>query len=486
MTRKTIYLFLFSMFCYLFVGRQEASGISVKGLLIVQDGESCYSVVIPGNAIPAETSAAEELVFHIEKISGAKLPIVKDNKFTSTHAILLGNCKQLEKSGVVIDEQILGKEEYILKTTGIFLVIAGGRPRGTLYGVYELLEKHLGCRWFAPDTSYIPSRKTIFLPKLDITGKPAFEFRDPWMYAGDVYSWWWRDHFSAEYVARTRNSGNMIHLHCHPIDDQYGNRFKIPYYGHNLSLLVPAAAYAGSHPEYFALWKGERLTSGDLELCLSNNKVAEIAAETMIRWMQEHPDADLFHIGQSDTFRWCECETCQAAYQHYLNERTPVGFGSMPAQRGGYTGVYFNFVNEVAKRVEKKFPETKIGTYAYGTTMPPRKNIILHKNIVVWFCPLQRCSCHAINQGPTNNTYWRFISELLPAWLEIGSKVYAYEYWLRGLSRYPDIDGHGIIRYQRYVYSTVWPGSSRCQKKIRPGRYRYYGSQDQKRQINRY
>ncbi len=44
----------------------------------------------------------------------------------------------------------LGQEGYWLLTRGNCLVIAGGPPRGTLYGVYGLLEDHLGCRWFTP------------------------------------------------------------------------------------------------------------------------------------------------------------------------------------------------------------------------------------------------------------------------------------------------------------------------------------------------
>ena len=67
----------------------------VAALDLVIEGRSDYAIVMAADAIPAEQSAAEELVLHLEKISGAKLPIVTDAEPLPRHAILLGRGRYL-------------------------------------------------------------------------------------------------------------------------------------------------------------------------------------------------------------------------------------------------------------------------------------------------------------------------------------------------------------------------------------------------------
>ncbi len=405
-------------------------------LTLVDGGQSEYVIVVSSDAIPAEQFAAEELALHLEQMSGSKLPIVTDAEPLATHAILLGNTRFLQELGVEVDWQQFGKEGYLLRVSGDHLIIAGGQPRGVLYGVYALIEDHLGCRWFAPDTSFIPQRKTIELAQLtdldpylapDITGKPAFEYRDPKMYAGYVRSWWWRDHFDANYVARTRNSGTFIDANVHPIDERYGGAFEIPHSGHNLSHLVPAELYAAQHPEYFALHEGRRVTEGDLELCLTHPDVVQIAAQTLRQWMQAEPNADMFFIGQSDTGNYCQCERCKAAYERY----TPPGNPSSVIGYGGLAGRNLQFVNQVATLLEDEFPNMRIGTFAYGASRNPPANITAHRNVVIWYCPIERCICHPLDRGPINQSFYHF-ADGIKKWKQIAREVYLYDYSFAG------------------------------------------------------
>ena len=66
----------------------------------------------------------------------------------------------------------------MIRTDGPNLVIAGGKLRGTLYGVYSFLEDTAGCRWYTPAVSRIPSQQTLSIGDLDIAWKPHFEYRD--------------------------------------------------------------------------------------------------------------------------------------------------------------------------------------------------------------------------------------------------------------------------------------------------------------------
>jgi len=64
-----------------------------------------------------------------------------------------------------------------IQTKGNNLIIAGGRPRCTLYAVYTFLENHFGCRWWSKDASYIPKKNTLKVDKLNYTYVPQLDYR---------------------------------------------------------------------------------------------------------------------------------------------------------------------------------------------------------------------------------------------------------------------------------------------------------------------
>ena len=399
--------------------------LPATALTLVDKGESDYVIVVARDAIPAERFAAEELASHLEKMSGAKLTIASDEDALPARAILVGRSRFLDDLGVSVDWHALGKEGYLLRVAGAHLVIAGGRPRGTLYGVYALLEDYLGCRWFAPDTSVIPKSERIELPQLNLTEKPGFEYREPWMYVSWICSMWWKNHYDPDYISRTRHSGRIVNEMVGPVDERHGGYFEIPYCQHNLSLLVPAKEFAAENPEYFALQPdGTRTTEGDLELCLTHPDVVRIAAERLREWMRADPAADMFFIGQSDTIKNCQCDRCRAAYTRYDPEPDD------PERRagwGGLAGRNIEFVNAVAGLVEDEFPEKRIGTFAYGNTRNPPANIKAHRNVVVWYCPIERCACHPVDRGPINKGFYDFEAGIR-RWQEIAREVYVYDY----------------------------------------------------------
>jgi alpha-glucuronidase len=140
-------------------------------LRFVENGKSNYSIVIAPDVSQSERHGAEELQKFLEEMSGARLPITAEPQ---PRMVLVGESPALDKLNLKIPFADLGPEGFALKTSGQQLVIAGGRLRGSMYGVYTFLEK-LGCRWFAPEVSRIPKMRTITVGPLDETQKPAFE-----------------------------------------------------------------------------------------------------------------------------------------------------------------------------------------------------------------------------------------------------------------------------------------------------------------------
>ena len=63
------------------------------------------------------------------------------------------------------------------------LLVVGSPDRGALYGVYELLERFGGCRWYASWCEKVPRRDRFAVPDtLDDTQVPAFAMREPFWF----------------------------------------------------------------------------------------------------------------------------------------------------------------------------------------------------------------------------------------------------------------------------------------------------------------
>src|SRR5262245_51318581 len=120
-------------------------------LTLAAKGRSPFQIVVASNAIPSERYAAEELQRYVETITGAKLATVTDSEPARSAEILLGDNAHLKRLGLKVEFNELGPEGFVLRTDHNKVIIAGGQPRGTLYGVYTFLEERLGVRWFTPE-----------------------------------------------------------------------------------------------------------------------------------------------------------------------------------------------------------------------------------------------------------------------------------------------------------------------------------------------
>src|SRR5262249_826546 len=94
-----------------------------------------YRIIIASNAPPAEHYGAEELQHYFKKVTGANFPILTDAEEAVSKEILLGQSAHLRKLNPKIDCGRLGPDGYVLRTDHNSLIIAGGKPRGTLNGV---------------------------------------------------------------------------------------------------------------------------------------------------------------------------------------------------------------------------------------------------------------------------------------------------------------------------------------------------------------
>src|SRR5512145_968180 len=109
--------------------------------LAVRGQPAACTIVRPASASPSQVYAAEELQRFTEQMTGVKLPISTDEAPLPPRAVLLGDTRfTTELLGGPVDIKALGEDGFRLVRRGDRLLVLGGPLRGTLYGVYELLE----------------------------------------------------------------------------------------------------------------------------------------------------------------------------------------------------------------------------------------------------------------------------------------------------------------------------------------------------------
>jgi len=372
------------------------AALSAGELVLAEGGKSDYRIVVSAGASPSTRYGAEELQTFLEKMTGAKLPIVSDAEPASPREIVLGDGARLKEIGAAIDFDALGPEGYVIRTVGEKLVIAGGRLRGNLYGVYGLLEDHLGCRWFAPGVSRILRRERLAIGAIDERQVPALEYREPYV----------QDCFDADWCARNRMNSSVAAL-----GEKHGGKivFAEGFFVHTFNRLVPPEKYFDAHPEYFSMIDGRRRKDHS-QLCCVNPEVIALCSEGIREAMRRQPRATVFSVSQNDWYNYCQCPGCKE-----LSER-----------EGSPMGPVLQLVNRVAESVEKEFPDKIVETLAYQWTRRPPKTIRPRPNVVIRLCSIECCFSHplAACDGKENREFRADVE----GWSKIAKRLWVWDY----------------------------------------------------------
>jgi hypothetical protein len=385
------------------IGRRELLAV----FPFILRGQSQHTIVLSREASQSEERGARELQRFLFEMSGARLPIVTDKQRVAGPTILVGRSEAVERLRVSIAWDALGAEGFALKSAGEHTIIAGGRKRGTLYGVYEFLER-LGCRWYTPDYSRIPKRASIDISAFDEIHRPELEYRE--LYSGPSKD--------KDWAARNRVNGNFSAL-----DDTTGGKVIYYPFGHSFYELVPPEKHYASHPEYYSFTAGARRTERS-QLCLTNPDVIRLGIESVLQWIREHPEASIYSVSQNDTEGWCECPNCRRVEEE---------------EGGAHAGPIVRFVNAIAAEVSRKHPDKLIDTFAYSYSEQPPLKARPHPNVRIRLAPIGWCQAHPYEKCARN----RFFMGRLKGWSELTDHLYVWHYftnfWQYQLP-YPNLD----------------------------------------------
>ncbi|MBR4748454.1 MAG: DUF4838 domain-containing protein, partial [Abditibacteriota bacterium] len=305
-----------------------------------------------------EQNAARELSSYIEKISGARLPVEEAPSDTACN-IFVGQTAAAMSPAGDCDWDSLRGDGILIRSGKGYLILAGDRPRGTLYAVYTFLEDCLGVRYWAPDAERVPQNRSIRIPdKLDFCYTPPFFSRE---------TFFTRNINDAAWAVKQKSNG-----HFNDIPEEWGGHVTLQGWCHTFGRYISPSVYFDSHPEWFSLIDGER-RSGRTQLCLSNDECVRELGDRVLEALRREDRPSIISVSQFDNDAYCRCDGCAALAEKY----------------GAQSGLILHAVNRVADRVKEEFPGVLVETLAYWYTVDAPKNIRPRDNVIVRLCNIE-------------------------------------------------------------------------------------------------
>ena len=382
-------------------------------MLLMEKKQARARIVLAENASECCRYGAFELAKYLGKIGGATLPIVTDDSPWQGSEICLGFTNRPGTPEV----STLKNDGFAWLTRGDTLFITGENDRGTLYGVYRLLEEVLGCRFLSPDVEKIPARDTIELPELNRSFSSPLYYRETF--------WYGMEHCPDFAVKRGFNSSIFGNF-----EPRHGGA--ISYYGfaHTLFMYLSPEEFFDEHPEYFALRDGARQRERT-QLCLTNPEVAAIVKKRLRENILAHPECKIFSLTQMDWDNPCTCPECTRVDE----------------EEGSHSGSILRFVNDCAACISQEFPDVMIDTFAYLYSRKPPKHVRPLPNVCVRVCSIECCFSHPLSEcdvstmGPHTEFFaqkdWTRVDPLasentfqqdLIGWSKICSHMFVWDY----------------------------------------------------------
>ena len=394
---KTVYTIRVVVIGMIMILLSACSGWAGETSIAVQS-QSQAVVIVAQDATKPEKRAAAELACFLQQITDAKFEVLNQYNGDQTRLLVGPGAARLADPGFSIKE--LGLEGLVIRTVGNDLILAGGRPRGTLYAVYTFLEDVVGCRWWSPKVDYIPQKPTLTIAPLNTTYVPLFEYRDPlWGQA------------QGDWMVRNKCNGTRVGPDwqvSHP-DPSRGGRVTAMGGSHSFDYFIPPGKYFDKHPEWFSEINGQR-TKNHSQLCMSNKQMTEEFiknAKAVVR--ANYPDSvgSSVYVTQNDWAGYCECPRCKE-----INDREESLAG---------TNIYF--ANTVGDAVAKEFPGVSVRTFAYNWTQKPPKYARVSPNVIV-----QLCTTDCSYSQPYTHEQNKQFKERLEKWARIADRIYIWDY----------------------------------------------------------
>ena len=437
----------------------------VKAVTLVKDHKPDAVIVIAEDAPLSVQLAAAELNHHLKQVTGTELPVRKDNENITGNRILVGESCATRKLGFRCKD--FKEQEYIVKVIDNQLLLMGfddqrkgsldyqekgvwdefdfWTPVGSLYAVYDFLERVCGIRWYLPTKlgSVIPEKSTISVSSLDIRRHPWAETRlltphgltfptkmPKKLYCWNVIPWQFPKEQITDFVAKVEplstREGTLYWLR-----QRLGGK---PFIA-NHAFTTWRERFLKSHPEYFAVDKNGKILIPPNELdnkqhlrytspAVLNQIVKDILAwrsgsrkdkNGIWRFNKEAVLGNCFSINPQDGSSWSmDPETQRLILPHATKEVT----ASATNKESEYV---YTYAKMVADKLAPLAPDATLSILAYAGYFFPPKNITLPPNLAVTICKQQVKS-----RTSRDDAMWY---DIIKQWGEKTSGLHIWEYF---------------------------------------------------------
>ncbi len=437
------------LFLFKFYAHREVTEWSV--FMILKRSEKIF-IVLPENPTERELFAKEELSKYLKASLDAFVENANDCSDEDKNYIVVGCPKtnRTQNDLLFADEceiENIGSEGFLIKSIkDNIILIAGAKDdeceRGCIYGVYEFLERFVGCTLaaFSEPTENIgeivPEHDVLTLN--DIYCKKASADR-PYRTAIIQYSdaaeggtqydkklnipffdWLLKNRYNrvltwTSIYERFKKNGMLREA------ERRGLRFTV---GHHEAsrLFLPAFGnehfeehYYETHPEYFKLLEnGERFRNtdhwGQWIFCSRNEDAINEVSKNVTAWLKENPAVDILAFWPNDgTFPQCLCCECQ---------------------KYSKTENYCYFVNEVAKRVKKHHPKIKFDMLIYTDLWECPEGMKLDECILIDESTWHISGLRTVGKPDGTSLIGTFFEDNLKNWRNTGAQTVYYDYYM--------------------------------------------------------
>ncbi|MEI6421645.1 MAG: DUF4838 domain-containing protein, partial [Lentisphaerota bacterium] len=392
-------------------GEVKDSGGAVRNVVVVEAGKGSTTIVLAEEPTTSAQYAALELQYHLKKITGEDVPIIREpSKSQTAVKIAVGNTLLARDMGFPVGE--LAPREFMIAEKNGTIVLAGGDDSGTVpadwkkppvtgtigtcYAVYEFLEEFCGVHWYMPgeDCMVFPDGKTLKIQMGDtVRRRPDFQSTSIWPPYFNTKMYWIPG-------SEPLNKGDILPVADFwrwQIRNKVGGEPYIP--SHSFGTWI--TKYGSAHPDWFSwktkekvdqiLAKGAKKAEDEFQYkgqpCLTAPGVFEQVVADARDFFENgnknnrYPGSAgrFFCIGPNDNYEMCQCATCKELY----NKPTAI-----PGD-GSASFYYWTFVNQVAREIRKTNPDKWICSFAYFNYTVPPADFTLEPNVAVTLCNIQ-------------------------------------------------------------------------------------------------
>jgi len=427
----------------------DAPAPSYDTSLITENGVAKAHIVVAEGADVNLNLAAEELVYHIKKVSGADVTVTNQAAEDSLPIIIATpdthpeleelfpeDLAWLRETGEIGDKKRWGDDGFSIRMHDGKLYIFGAVSRGALNGVYDFIEENLGVLWLRAEEDmglFYDEMPTITLEKTDYSlghrEKSPFALRGVSQYGSggipaseypDLIRLYSRNKYNFAPTKGVIDSATIA------VESGVGQQSIVS--GHNIKyLLIASPLYDPNESEYWETNdEGVHSTfNSSNQVNIWSKKASDAIAASVIHSLdQAFATNPIYHVGI--------CLEDQFMGRVYPEDTLPFEYAPgqfvNPEDEDYKSTVFFVFLNNIAKQVKEKYPDVYINTYAYGdpTIIPPRCE--LEDNIVAVFChfdeELSQESMAVSTWDGSENTYKQF-----QRWLEKTPNLICYNYY---------------------------------------------------------